>query len=86
MSQLLEQHNRLIENLRKRDEIIQKSLSSIDNRFGRHHHTINTHSGDLQQLHEDQVAIVTRMVGYKEKVCHCGDGSDCLSDLSYGSL
>ena len=28
MSQLLEQHNKLIENLRKRDEIIQKLLSS----------------------------------------------------------
>ena len=24
------------------------------------------------------------MIGYKEKVCHCGDGSDHLSDLSYG--
>ena len=84
MSQLLEQHNKLIENLRKRDEIIQKSLSSIDDRFGRHCHTINAHSGNLQQLHEDQVAIVARMVGYEEKACNCGDGSDCLSDLSYG--
>ena len=87
MSQLLEQHNKLIKNLQKRDEIIQKSLSSIDDWFGHHHHhhhTINSHSSNLQQLHEDQVAIVTWMVGYKEKVCHCGDGSDHLSDLSYG--
>ena len=28
--------------------------------------------------------MVARMVGYKEKACHCGDGSDCLSNLSYG--
>ena len=26
---------------------------------------------NIQQLHEDQVAMVTRMVGYEEKVCHC---------------
>ena len=28
--------------------------------------------------------MVTRMVGYEEKACHCGDGSNRLSDLSYG--
>ena len=84
MSQLLEQHNKLIENLRKRDNIIQKSLSSIDNQFGCHRHSINAHSSDIQQLHEDQVVIVARMVGYEERACHCGEGSDRLSDLSYG--
>ena len=84
MSQLLEQHNKLIENLRKRDEIIQKSLSSINKWFGHHRHTINGNTANIQQLHEDQVAMVTRMVGYEEKACHCGDGSDRLSDLSYG--
>ena len=30
------------------------------------------------------MAIVTRMVGYEGKACHCGDESDCLSNLSYG--
>ena len=84
MSQLLDQHNKLIENLQKQDKIIQKSLSSIDDWFGRHRHTINGNTTDIQQLHEDQVALITRMVGYEEKACHCGDGSDCLSDLSYG--
>ena len=84
MSQLLDQHNKLIENLRKRDGVIQKSLSSINDRFGRHCHTINGNTADIQQLHEDQVAMVVRMVGYEEKACHCGNGSDCLSDLSYG--
>ena len=70
--------------LRKRDKIIQKSLSSIDEQFGRHCHTINANTSDIQQLHEDQVTMVTRMVGYEEKVCHCGDVSDHLSNLSYG--
>ena len=55
-----------------------------DNQFGRHCHTINGNTADIHQLHEDQVAMVTRMVSYEEKVCHCGDGSDRLSDLSYG--
>ena len=84
MSQLLEQHNKLIENLRKRDEIIQKSLGSINDRFGHHHHTINVNTSNIQQLHEDQVTMVARIVGYEGKACHCGDGSDHLSDLSYG--
>ena len=84
MSQLLDQHNKLIENLRKRDEIIQKSLSAIDDQFGCHHHIINGDTTDIQQLHEDQVAMIARMVGYEERACHCGDGSDRLSNLSYG--
>ena len=84
MSQLLDQHNKLIENLRKRDDIIQKSLSSIDDRFGHRCHTINGNTANIQQLHEDQVAMVAWMVGYEEKACHCGDGSDRLSNLSYG--
>ena len=28
--------------------------------------------------------MVARMVGYEEKVCHCGEESEHLSDLSYG--
>ena len=84
MSQLLDQHNKLIENLRKRDDIIQKLLSSINDWFGRHCHTLNRNTADIQQLFEDQVAMVARMVGYEEKACHCGEGSDRLSDLSYG--
>ena len=28
--------------------------------------------------------MVTRMVGYEEKACHCGDHSNHLSDMSYG--
>ena len=34
MSQLLEQHNKLIENLRKRDKIIQKKFDALDDRLG----------------------------------------------------
>ena len=34
MSQLLDQHNKLIENLRKRDEIIQKKFNALDDRLG----------------------------------------------------
>ena len=30
MSQLLDQHNKLIENLRKRDDIIQKKFDALD--------------------------------------------------------
>ena len=34
MSQLLDQHNKLIENLRKRDDIIQKKFDALDDRLG----------------------------------------------------
>ena len=34
MSQLLDQHNKLIENLGKRDEIIQKKFNALDDRLG----------------------------------------------------
>ena len=34
MSQLLDQHNKLIENLRKRDEIIQKKFDALDDQLG----------------------------------------------------
>ena len=34
MSQLLDQHNKLIENLRKRDDIIQKKFDVLDDRLG----------------------------------------------------
>ena len=34
MSQLLDQHNKLIENLRKRDDIIQKKFNTLDDRLG----------------------------------------------------
>ena len=34
MSQLLDQHNKLIENLRKRDDIIQKKFGALDDRLG----------------------------------------------------
>ena len=34
MSQLLDQHNKLIDNLRRRDEIIQKKFDALDDRLG----------------------------------------------------
>ena len=34
MSQLLDQHNKLIENLKKRDDIIQKKFDALDDRLG----------------------------------------------------
>ena len=34
MSQLLDQHNKLIDNLKRRDEIIQKKLNALDNQLG----------------------------------------------------
>ena len=34
MSQLLDQHNKLIDSLKKRDDIIQKKFDALDDRLG----------------------------------------------------
>ena len=34
MSQLLDQHNKLIDNLKKRDDIIQKKFDALDDQLG----------------------------------------------------
>ena len=34
MSQLLDQHNKLINNLKKKDDIIQKKFDALDDRLG----------------------------------------------------
>ena len=34
MSQLLDQHNKLIDNLKKRDNIIQRKFDTLDDRLG----------------------------------------------------
>ena len=34
MSQLLDQHNKLIENLKRRDDIIQKKFNALDDQLG----------------------------------------------------
>ena len=34
MSQLLDQHNKLIKNLKRRDDIIQKKFNAVDDRLG----------------------------------------------------
>ena len=34
MSQLLDQHNKLIDNLKRRDDIIQKKFNALDDRLG----------------------------------------------------
>ena len=34
MNQLLDQHNKLIDNLRRRDEIIQKKFDALDDQLG----------------------------------------------------
>ena len=34
MSQLLDQHNKLIDNLKKRDDVLQKKFDALDDRLG----------------------------------------------------
>ena len=77
-------YQQLVDNLKKRDNIIQGQMDRLEARLGCHRHDIEGHQRDINQLSEDQVSMVTRMVGYEVKACHCGDDSDHLSNMSYG--
>ena len=77
-------YQQLVGNLKRRDNIVQGQMDCLEARLGRHCRDIEGHQRDIDQLSEDQVFMVTRMMGYEEKACRCGDCSDCLSDMSYG--
>ena len=73
----------LVESLKKRDDIVQKQFDRQDVRLARHQKYLDNHQEDIKQIVEDQVCMVKRMMGYEEKVCHCGEDSGRLSQLSY---
>ena len=77
-------YQQLVGNLKRRDDIVQGQMDRLEARLGRHRRDIEGHQRDMDQLSEDQVSMVTRMVGYEEKACRCDDHSDRLSDMSYG--
>ena len=74
----------MVESLKKRDVIVQKQFDRQDVQLARHRKYLDNHQEDIQQIVEDQVCMVNRMTGYKEKACRCGEDSDRLSHLSYG--
>ena len=84
--QLISQYEILVGNLRRRGEVVQKTFLGLEDRLGRHYHQINATCTDVDQLHEEHVVLVAKVVGMEDKVCHCGNQSKCLSDLSYGKL
>ena len=75
-------YQQLVDNLKKQDSIVQGQMDRLEARVGHHHHNIEGHQHDIDQLSEDQVSMVTKMVGYKEKACRCGDHSNRLSNMS----
>ena len=81
---LISNYQGLVESLRKRDDIVQKQFDRQDNRLARHWKYLDNHQEDIKQIVEDQVCMVTRMTGYEEKACRCGEDSERLSQLSYG--
>ena len=80
---LISNYQTLVESLRKRDDIVQKQFDHQDNRLARHWKYLDNHQEDIKQIVDDQVCMVQRMTGYEEKACHCGEDSECLSQLSY---
>ena len=81
---ILANYQQLVENIKKRDNIIQGQMDCLEARLGRHRCDIEGHQRNIDQLSEDQVSIVARMVGYEEKACCCGNQSEWLSNMSYG--
>ena len=62
-------YQQLVDNLKKRDTIVPGQVDRLEARLGRHRRNIEGHQRDIDQLSEDQVSVVTRMVGYEEKAC-----------------
>ena len=81
---LIANYQQLVESLKKGDNIVQRQFNHQDIRLAHHRRDINNHHRDIKQIIDDQVCMVTRMTGYEEKACRCGEDSDCLSHLSYG--
>ena len=81
---LITNYQALVESLKKRDDIIQKQFHRQDVWLARHRKYLDNHQEDIKQIMEDQVCMVNRMTGYKEKACRCGEDSERLSQLSYG--
>ena len=63
--------------------MVQSQFDRQDVRLARHRKYLDNHQEDIKQIVEDQVCMVNRMTGYKEKACHCGEDSGRLSQLSY---
>ena len=80
---LITNYQALVESLKKRDDIVQKQFNCQDVRLARHRKYLDNHQEDIKQIVEDQICMVNRMTGYKEKACHCGENSGRLSQLSY---
>ena len=62
-------YQQLVDNLKKRDNIVQGQMDRLEARLGRHHRDIEGHQRDIDQLSEDQVSLITRIVGFEEKAC-----------------
>jgi hypothetical protein len=84
MTQLLNQHNGLIESLKRRDEIIQGTFDNIEGRLKRHRQAINTNSSDLDLLQSEHESLVDKVLALESEQSQFEDAADRLSDLSYG--
>src|SRR6204780_916277 len=84
MTQLLNQHNGLIESLKRRDEIIQGTFDNIEGRLKRHRQAINSNSSDLDMLQTEHESLVEKVIALESEQSQFEDAADRLSDLSYG--
>ena len=84
MTQLLNQHNGLIESLKRRDEIIQNTFDNVEARLKRQRHAINSNSSDLDMLQAEHESLVARVDELGSEQSQFEDAADRLSDLSYG--
>ena len=81
---LITNYQALVESLKKRDNIVQTQFDRQDVWLACHWKYLDNHQADIKQIVKDQVCMVTRMTGYEEKACRCGEDSEHLSQLSYG--
>ena len=56
--ELINKYETLVGDLRRRDKIVQKTFSALEDRFGWHCHQINSSLANIQSFHEEHMALI----------------------------
>ncbi|KAF9782635.1 hypothetical protein BJ322DRAFT_1110510 [Thelephora terrestris] len=71
MLAMREEHNRLVESLKERDDTIQWDLIEVDRRLNRHRRALNELDTKVDTLDDALPLLGARVESMSERLCHC---------------
>ncbi|KAF9779687.1 hypothetical protein BJ322DRAFT_1113477 [Thelephora terrestris] len=71
MLAMREEHNRLVESLKERDDTIQRDLIEVDRRLNRHRRALNELDTKVDTLDDALPLLGARVESMSERLCHC---------------